>query len=62
MRKIEMVDLKAQYQEIKTGIDRAILDVVESAAFINGKPVQEFGKELETYLGAKHVIPCANGT
>lgn len=62
MRKIEMVDLKAQYQQIKAGIDRAILDVVESAAFINGKPVQEFGKELESYLGAKHVIPCANGT
>lgn len=62
MRKIEMVDLKAQYQKIKPGIDRAIQEVVDSSAFINGKPVQEFARELESYLGVKHVIPCANGT
>ncbi|MBX7107491.1 MAG: DegT/DnrJ/EryC1/StrS family aminotransferase [Chitinophagales bacterium] len=62
MRKIEMVDLKAQYQQIKPAIDAAIQDVVTSAAFINGKPVQEFSKALATYLGVKHVIPCANGT
>ncbi len=35
---------------------------MESSAFINGKPVQEFAHALSTYLGAKHVIPCANGT
>lgn len=57
-----MVDLKAQYQQIKPAIDSAIQDVVTSAAFINGKPVQDFARELESYLGVKHVIPCANGT
>jgi dTDP-4-amino-4,6-dideoxygalactose transaminase len=62
MRKIEMVDLKKQYQKIKPDIDRAIQDVVDSSAFINGKPVQEFAAALAAYLGVKHVIPCANGT
>jgi dTDP-4-amino-4,6-dideoxygalactose transaminase len=62
MRKIEMVDLKAQYQKIKADIDVAVQQVVDSAAFINGKPVQEFARELEHYLDVKHVIPCANGT
>lgn len=57
-----MVDLKQQYQRIKTDIDRSIQEVVDSAAFINGKPVMEFAHELESYLGTKHVIPCANGT
>lgn len=62
MRKIEMVDLKAQYRKIKPAIDQAIMEVVESAAFINGKPVQEFARDLEAYTGAGQVIPCANGT
>src|SRR5215470_10538693 len=62
MRKIEMVDLKAQYRKIKPEIDRAIQEVVDSAAFIGGKPIQDFARELESYLGVKHVIPCANGT
>lgn len=57
-----MVDLKQQYQRIKTDIDEAIREVVDSAAFIGGKPVREFAHELESYLGIKHVIPCANGT
>ena len=51
MRKIEMVDLKKQYQKIKPDIDRAIQDVVDSSAFINGKPVQEFAAALAAYLG-----------
>jgi UDP-2-acetamido-2-deoxy-ribo-hexuluronate aminotransferase len=62
MRAIQMVDLKTEYQRLKKEIDTAVIDVIESAAFINGKPVQEFSKALSTYLGVKHVIPCANGT
>jgi len=57
-----MVDLIAQYQDIKTEIDHALLSVVEKAQFINGPEVQAFEKELANYLGAKHVIPVANGT
>ncbi|MBI2281996.1 MAG: DegT/DnrJ/EryC1/StrS family aminotransferase, partial [Bacteroidetes bacterium] len=57
-----MVDLKGQYKKIKSEIDAAIIDVLESTAYINGPEVHAFQKELEAYLGVKHVIPCANGT
>ena len=62
MRTIQMVDLKQQYQHIKEEIDKGIHAVLDSSAYINGKPVQEFADKLAGYLGAKHVIPCANGT
>ncbi|CAG0885445.1 unnamed protein product, partial [Darwinula stevensoni] len=51
-----------QYHKIKPEIDKSLLEVVESGAFINGSEVQTFQKELEEYLDVKHVIPCANGT
>jgi dTDP-4-amino-4,6-dideoxygalactose transaminase len=62
MRPIQMVDLKQQYHKIKSEVDEAVIGVLESSAFINGKPVQEFANNLSVYLGVKHVIPCANGT
>ncbi len=57
-----MVDLTAQYRKIQEEIDQAVLDVVRSAAFINGPEVKKFEGELAQYLGVKHVIGCANGT
>lgn len=62
MKKIQMVDLQNQYYKIKSDVDNAVLNVIDSAAFINGPEVKKFQEELENYLGAKHVIPCANGT
>ena len=62
MRPIQMVDLKQQYANIKDDVDKAIDDVVSSAAFINGRQVTEFAENLARYLGVKYVIPCANGT
>lgn len=62
MRKIQMVDLQSQYQTIKEQVNNSLTEVLESAAFINGPQVHHFQKELESYLGVKHVIPCANGT
>lgn len=59
---IQMVDLKRQYARIKAEVDEAIQGVITDAAFINGKPVENFSQHLAEYLGAKHVIPCANGT
>jgi len=57
-----MVDLKGQYNKIQDQVDSKILEVVKSTAYINGPEVHNFQKELENYLGVKHVIPCANGT
>jgi len=62
MRPIQMVDTRTQYHKIKPEVDKAVLDAIESTAFINGKPVQEFAAHLSSYLGIKHTIPCANGT
>ena len=60
--KIEMVDLKGQYAKIQNEIDKAILESIRSANFINGPAVSEFSKSLSEYLGGAYVIPCANGT
>jgi dTDP-4-amino-4,6-dideoxygalactose transaminase len=62
MNEIRMVDLKGQYEKIKPEIDKAIHEVIDSTAFINGPAVQEFQADMEKYLDVKHVIPCANGT
>jgi len=62
MKKIQMVDLQSQYYKIKNDVDNAVLNVMDSAAFINGPEVKSFQNEMETYLDVKHVIPCANGT
>ena len=57
-----MVDLGGQYDGIKDQVNTALASIMESSAFINGPEVHAFQKELEDYLGVKHVIPCANGT
>lgn len=62
MKKIQMVDLKGQYEGIKDVINPSFTEILESAAFINGPKVHQFQKNLEEYLNVKHVIPCANGT
>jgi len=57
-----MVDLVGQYKKIKAEVDKAVIEVMNEAAFINGPAVKEFQHNLEKYLDVKHVIPCANGT
>jgi len=62
MKKIQMVDLKGQYENIKETVNNSIQEVLDTNTYINGPEVHKFQKNLEEYLGAKHVIPCANGT
>jgi UDP-2-acetamido-2-deoxy-ribo-hexuluronate aminotransferase len=57
-----MVDLKQQYTKIRSEVDAAIGEVLDNAAFINGKAVSDFADGLTRYTGSRHVIPCANGT
>ncbi len=57
-----MVDLQGQYQSLKEQVNVSITQILESSTYINGPHVHAFQKELEEYLGVKHVIPCANGT
>jgi dTDP-4-amino-4,6-dideoxygalactose transaminase len=62
MKEIQMVDLKSQYIRLSSEIDHAVRSVIESTAFIKGPDVRLFEEELQTYMGVKHVISCANGT
>lgn len=62
MKKIEMVDLKAQYQRIKLEIDNSIQQVIDATQFIKGPAVKRFEENLAKYLDVRHVIGVANGT
>ena len=59
---MEFRDLKAQYRHLKTEIDAGIQSVIDSSAFILGKPVTELEEKLASYVGRKHCISCGNGT
>lgn len=57
-----MVDLKGQYQQIKTDIDQAIQAVIDQAAFINGGAIGAFNTALSAYHQGAYVQSCGNGT
>jgi len=59
---IQMVDVRSQYLKIKNEIDRGILEVLDTSAFIGGPQVKQFSASFAEYLHVKHAIPCANGT
>lgn len=59
---IQMVDLKSQYLKIKTEIDKALLDAVESVAYINGPQVKNFTNSLKEFNQVATAVTCANGT
>ncbi len=55
-------DLKKQYEVLKPQIDKAMVDVAASSAYIMGKPVKDLECELAEYVGVKHCVSCGNGT
>lgn len=59
---IPMVNLKAQYAEIKDEIEQGLAGTISNCSFILGPNVQAFEKEAEEYLGVKHAVGCASGT
>ena len=61
-RNIQMVDLKTQYEHLKSDIDAGIREVIESTQFVKGPQVSRFQEHLAEYTGAKHVIAVGNGT
>lgn len=60
--KVPFLDLKTQYKHIKAEVEPKVLDILENCSFIGGSYVQDFEREMEEYLGVKHVISCSNGT
>lgn len=59
---IPMVNLKAQYAQIKEEVERGLAETIENCSFILGPNVQAFEKETAEYLGVKHAIGVASGT
>lgn len=59
---IPLINLKKQYETIKTECDKKVLDILSSAQYIMGENVNAFEKEFSEYLGVKHCISVANGT
>lgn len=59
---VPFLDLKTQYQGIKNEVEPKVLDILDNCSFIGGRYVEEFEKNMATYLGVKHVAGCSNGT
>ena len=59
---MQFIDLKAQYQHLKTKIDKRIQGVLTHGQYIMGPEVKELENNLAEYVGVKHALTCANGT
>ncbi len=55
-------DLKTQYAVLKDEMDKAILDVVASSAYVMGPKIKEMEIAFADYVGVKHCIACNSGT
>jgi dTDP-4-amino-4,6-dideoxygalactose transaminase len=59
---VPLLDLKAQYLSIKTEVDSAIAEVMESQHFILGPKVDECEKAVARYSGCSHAIGVSSGS
>jgi dTDP-4-amino-4,6-dideoxygalactose transaminase len=59
---VPLLDLKAQYAEIRADVDAAVRSVMESARFIGGPEVSGLEEEVARYSQCAHAIACASGT
>lgn len=59
---IPLLDLKAQYLELKPELDAVWFDVMGNAGFIGGPKVKVLEEAVADYCGVKHAVACGNGT
>ena len=59
---VPLLDLKIQYNALKTELNNALLKVAESQYFILGKEVDDFEKEIANYIGCKYAYGISSGT
>ncbi len=59
---VKLLDLKAQYQTLKSELDEAILKVAESQYFILGPEVQKLEENIAEFLSARKAIGVSSGT
>jgi len=60
--RIPMVDLQAQYRDLKQEIDEALQAVVASGQFVLGPNVHALEREVAEYCGVRHAVAVASGT
>lgn len=60
--KVQLVDLKRQYNSIKDEVDRTIHNVISDSAFIRGKYLESFERNFASYIGVRHCTGVASGT
>jgi UDP-2-acetamido-2-deoxy-ribo-hexuluronate aminotransferase len=61
-KKMEFIDLKTQYNELRESINSRIQTVLDHGQYIMGPEVKELEDKLSAYTGAKHCITVASGT
>jgi dTDP-4-amino-4,6-dideoxygalactose transaminase len=59
---IPLLDLKAQYRSIKAELDAAVLDVLASGEYIQGRCVRSFEHAFADYCGGGTVVAMNSGT
>ncbi len=59
---IQLLDLQAQYNQLKDKMDKAVLAVMQRGRFVLGPEVRALEQEIAEYCGVKHAIGVANGT
>lgn len=59
---VQFIDLKTQYQRLKSSIDANIAAVLDGGQYILGPAVTRFEEELSQYLNVKHTISVSSGT
>lgn len=60
--RVPLVDLRAQYLEIKNDIDSAVAAVIQDAQFVGGCYVQQFEQAFARYCGARYAVGVSNGS
>lgn len=59
---IPVLDLKREYQELKSEMDAALSRVLASGGFVGGDEVAGLEAELSAYLKVPHVVTTGSGT
>jgi dTDP-4-amino-4,6-dideoxygalactose transaminase len=59
---VPLLDLKAQYADLRTDLDAAVRGVMESCHFIGGPEVKALEDEVARYSQTTHAVACASGT
>lgn len=60
--KIPIMNLGAQYEQLKESIDEAMQRIAQNSSFIMGKETEAFEKEIAEYCGVKYGVGLNSGT